>query len=219
MPDSKALRTEAMASSSGTGPNTFPRGDAPNTTQLSLRPVFPSALSSIVRFSEWTKVFGNSEFWVSRENKARRLSEWVRVTRDGAARDLRDGNLQRRRWKAHLVCHHFDSSQRSRAQQVGGLHQRQNILHPQGYPARYWFGVQGESRETHRFGWCFYPMNLPLVETDLQPGIITVGGFQHSLKPTCQGLSLWLDYFASELAGKGQKTTMGTNEFFFISFI
>ncbi|MED6145247.1 Protein argonaute-2 [Stylosanthes scabra] len=43
-------------------------------------------------------------------------------------------------------------------------------------------------------GGCFYPMNPKFRETNLQPGVIAVGGFQHSLKPTRQGLSLCLDY-------------------------
>ena len=49
-------------------------------------------------------------------------------------------------------------------------------------------------KHTVSVGRCFYPMNPPLVETDLQPGITAVGGFQHSLKPTRQGLSMCLDY-------------------------
>lgn len=46
IPRRKASRTVAMASSSDTGPNTFPRGEAPKPTELSLRPVFPSSRSS-----------------------------------------------------------------------------------------------------------------------------------------------------------------------------
>lgn len=48
MPSRNASRTVAIASSSETGPKTLPRGDAPNPTQLSLRPVFPSDRSSSV---------------------------------------------------------------------------------------------------------------------------------------------------------------------------
>ncbi|KAI9122654.1 hypothetical protein K1719_006494 [Acacia pycnantha] len=43
-------------------------------------------------------------------------------------------------------------------------------------------------------GRCFYPSNPPLVHQDLRNGIIALGGFQQSLKPTSQGLSLCLDY-------------------------
>ena len=49
-------------------------------------------------------------------------------------------------------------------------------------------------KRTVPVGRCFYPMNPALVESELLPGIIAVGGFQHSLKPTHQGLSLCLDY-------------------------
>lgn len=46
IPRRKASRTVAMASSSDTGPKTFPRGEAPKPTELSLRPVVPSSRSS-----------------------------------------------------------------------------------------------------------------------------------------------------------------------------
>ncbi|KAI9122537.1 hypothetical protein K1719_006377 [Acacia pycnantha] len=43
-------------------------------------------------------------------------------------------------------------------------------------------------------GRCFYPSNPPLLEKDLCNGVIALRGFQQSLKPTSQGLSLCLDY-------------------------
>lgn len=46
MPSRNASRTVAIASSSETGPKTLPRGDAPNPTELSFKPVFPSDRSS-----------------------------------------------------------------------------------------------------------------------------------------------------------------------------
>ncbi|KAL1321190.1 hypothetical protein HN51_065919 [Arachis hypogaea] len=55
-------------------------------------------------------------------------------------------------------------------------------------------------------GRCFYPMNPKFRETNLQPGVIAVGGFQHSLKPTRQGLSLCLDY--SVLSFKKQMSVL-----------
>ncbi|KAI9122421.1 hypothetical protein K1719_006261 [Acacia pycnantha] len=49
-------------------------------------------------------------------------------------------------------------------------------------------------KRTIGVGRCFYPSNPPLVHQDLRNGIIALGGFQQSLKPTSQGLSLCLDY-------------------------
>ncbi|XP_027346510.1 protein argonaute 2-like [Abrus precatorius] len=53
---------------------------------------------------------------------------------------------------------------------------------------------ENPAKRTVPLGRCFFPFNPPLKERDLQPGIIAIGGFQHSLKPTSQGLSLCLDY-------------------------
>ncbi|XP_061356009.1 protein argonaute 2-like [Gastrolobium bilobum] len=53
---------------------------------------------------------------------------------------------------------------------------------------------ENPARRTISVGRSFYPTNPPLVERDLQHGIIAIGGFQHSLKTTSQGLSLCLDY-------------------------
>lgn len=46
MPRRRAVRTAARASSGDTWPKTLPRGEAPNPTQLSMRPVFPNSLRS-----------------------------------------------------------------------------------------------------------------------------------------------------------------------------
>ncbi|KAL2344666.1 hypothetical protein Fmac_005951 [Flemingia macrophylla] len=43
-------------------------------------------------------------------------------------------------------------------------------------------------------GRCFFPMDPPLKQMGLGEGIVAIGGFQQSLKPTSQGLSLCLDY-------------------------
>lgn len=53
---------------------------------------------------------------------------------------------------------------------------------------------ENPSRQTIPVGRHFYPMNPPSLHQDLKKGIIAIGGFQHSLKPTSQGLSLCLDY-------------------------
>ncbi|XP_004486430.1 protein argonaute 2-like isoform X2 [Cicer arietinum] len=53
---------------------------------------------------------------------------------------------------------------------------------------------ENPARRTISVGRHFYPTNPPLVMKELRPGIIAVGGFQHSLKPTSQGLSLCVDY-------------------------
>ncbi|KAK7362488.1 hypothetical protein VNO77_04603 [Canavalia gladiata] len=52
---------------------------------------------------------------------------------------------------------------------------------------------ENPANRTVPLGRCFFPMNPPVREKELQPGIIAIGGFQHSLKPTSQGLSLCLD--------------------------
>lgn len=52
MPREKARRTDEMASSSEMAPKTFPSGDAPNPTQLSLRPVSPRSRDSSFGFAE-----------------------------------------------------------------------------------------------------------------------------------------------------------------------
>lgn len=43
-------------------------------------------------------------------------------------------------------------------------------------------------------GRCFFPIDPPLRKKDLGRGIVAIGGFQQSLKPTSQGLSLCIDY-------------------------
>jgi eukaryotic translation initiation factor 2C len=53
---------------------------------------------------------------------------------------------------------------------------------------------ENPARCTIAVGRFFYPTNPPLVMKELRPGIIAVGGFHHSLKPTSQGLSLCVDY-------------------------
>lgn len=53
---------------------------------------------------------------------------------------------------------------------------------------------ENPARRTISVGKHFYPTNPPVVMKDLHRGIIAVGGFQHSLKPTSQGLSLCVDY-------------------------
>lgn len=53
---------------------------------------------------------------------------------------------------------------------------------------------ENPARRTISVGRHYYPTNPPLVMKDLHHGIIAVGGFQHSLKPTSQGLSLCVDY-------------------------
>lgn len=53
---------------------------------------------------------------------------------------------------------------------------------------------ENPARRTISVGRSFYPTDPPLVMKDLRHGIIAVGGFQHSLKPTSQGLSLCVDY-------------------------
>ncbi|OIW13898.1 hypothetical protein TanjilG_31787 [Lupinus angustifolius] len=53
---------------------------------------------------------------------------------------------------------------------------------------------ENPARCTISMGRHFYPMDPPLVMKDLHHGIIAVGGFHHSLKPTSQGLSLCVDY-------------------------
>ncbi|KAK7246096.1 hypothetical protein RIF29_40955 [Crotalaria pallida] len=53
---------------------------------------------------------------------------------------------------------------------------------------------ENPARRTISMGRHFYPTDPPLVMKDLRHGIIAVGGFHHSLKPTSQGLSLCVDY-------------------------
>ncbi|CAJ2658055.1 unnamed protein product [Trifolium pratense] len=53
---------------------------------------------------------------------------------------------------------------------------------------------ENSNRCTISVGRYFYPTNPPLVMKELRPGIIAVGGYHHSLKPTSQGLSLCVDY-------------------------
>lgn len=53
---------------------------------------------------------------------------------------------------------------------------------------------ENPTRRTVSLGRYFYPTNPPLVENDLGHGILAIGGFQHSLKPTSQGLAMCLDY-------------------------
>ncbi|KAI9108592.1 hypothetical protein K1719_020476 [Acacia pycnantha] len=53
---------------------------------------------------------------------------------------------------------------------------------------------ENPAKRTIVVGRSFYPSNRPLLHQDLGNGIIALGGFQHSLKPTSQGLSLCLDY-------------------------
>ncbi|MED6145784.1 Protein argonaute-2 [Stylosanthes scabra] len=53
---------------------------------------------------------------------------------------------------------------------------------------------ENPARRTVAVGRHFYPTNPPVALKDLRRGIIAVGGFQHSLKPTLQGLSLCVDY-------------------------
>lgn len=53
---------------------------------------------------------------------------------------------------------------------------------------------ENPARRTVSLGRCFFPTNPPLIQRDLEPGIIAIGGFQHSLKTTAQGLALCLDY-------------------------
>ncbi|KAF7842531.1 protein argonaute 2-like [Senna tora] len=53
---------------------------------------------------------------------------------------------------------------------------------------------ENPSRRTVSLGRHFYPTNPPLLHKDLHHGVIAIAGFQHSLKPTSQGLSLCLDY-------------------------
>ncbi|KAI9122643.1 hypothetical protein K1719_006483 [Acacia pycnantha] len=53
---------------------------------------------------------------------------------------------------------------------------------------------QNPAKCTIGVGRCFYPSNRPLLEKDLYNGVIALRGFQQSLKPTSQGLSLCLDY-------------------------
>ncbi|XP_054778521.1 protein argonaute 2-like isoform X2 [Prosopis cineraria] len=53
---------------------------------------------------------------------------------------------------------------------------------------------ENPAKRTISLGRSFYPSNPPLLHEDLHHGIIAIGGFQHSLKPTSQGLSLCLDY-------------------------
>lgn len=53
---------------------------------------------------------------------------------------------------------------------------------------------ENPARRTISVGRHFYPTNPPLVMKELLPGVIAIGGFQHSLKPTSQGLSLCVDY-------------------------
>lgn len=53
---------------------------------------------------------------------------------------------------------------------------------------------ENPSKRTVSLGRCFFPTEHPLIERDLEPGVIAIGGFQHSLKPTSQGISICLDY-------------------------
>ncbi|XP_057755328.1 protein argonaute 2-like [Arachis stenosperma] len=55
-------------------------------------------------------------------------------------------------------------------------------------------------------GGCFYPLAPKVRETNLEPGVIAVGGFRHSLKLTQQGLSLCLD--SSVLSFKKQMSVL-----------
>ncbi|CAJ2650344.1 unnamed protein product [Trifolium pratense] len=52
---------------------------------------------------------------------------------------------------------------------------------------------ENPARSTIALGRYFFPNNPSMVERGLEPGIIAIGGFQHSLKTTAQGLSLCLD--------------------------
>lgn len=65
---------------------------------------------------------------------------------------------------------------------------------------------ENPARRTISVGRHFYPTNPPLVMKDLHHGNIAVGGFQHSLKPTSQGLSLCVDY--SVLAFRKQMSVL-----------
>lgn len=53
---------------------------------------------------------------------------------------------------------------------------------------------ENPSRRTVSLGRCFFPLNPPMVERELQPAVVAIGGFQHSLKTTASGLSVCLDY-------------------------
>ncbi|XP_028759293.1 protein argonaute 2-like [Neltuma alba] len=53
---------------------------------------------------------------------------------------------------------------------------------------------ENPTKRTIPVGRSFYPSNPPMLHKDLRHGIIALGGFQHSLKPTSQGLSICLDY-------------------------
>ncbi|KAK7303519.1 hypothetical protein RJT34_14426 [Clitoria ternatea] len=53
---------------------------------------------------------------------------------------------------------------------------------------------ENPARRTVSVGRHFYPTNPPVIVKDLHHGIVAVGGYQHSLKTTSQGLSLCVDY-------------------------
>ncbi|KAK7331235.1 hypothetical protein VNO77_25454 [Canavalia gladiata] len=65
---------------------------------------------------------------------------------------------------------------------------------------------ENPARCTISVGRHFYPTNPPLVMKDLRHGVIAVGGYQHTLKPTSQGLSLCVDY--SVLAFRKQMSVL-----------
>ncbi|KAL2970134.1 hypothetical protein AAZX31_15G121400 [Glycine max] len=65
---------------------------------------------------------------------------------------------------------------------------------------------ENPARRAVSVGRHFYPTNPPVIMKDLHHGIIAIGGFQHSLKPTSQGLSLCVDY--SVLAFRKQMSVL-----------
>ncbi|KAK4255929.1 hypothetical protein QN277_008856 [Acacia crassicarpa] len=53
---------------------------------------------------------------------------------------------------------------------------------------------ENPAKRTISLGHGFYPSYRPMFHQDFRNGVIALGGFHHSLKPTSQGLSLCLDY-------------------------